>query len=130
MLLVLPALPCTAVAEADCLILLVDGKVGLQAGDREVLDWLRTHHPRKHLLLAVNKCDNQSKADLMAAEFWELGLTPHTLSAINGSGTGELLDEMAKVRQPWGECRIQEVMADQWGACAEFHAGLLFALLC
>jgi GTP-binding protein len=96
------------VGEADCLILLVDGKAGLQPGDSEVLDWLRTHHPRKPVLLAVNKCDNQAKADLMAAEFWELGLTPHSLSAINGSGTGELLDEMAKVGSAGG--RVGDVL--------------------
>eukprot|EP00967_Tisochrysis_lutea_P006616 scaffold7872_cov18-Tisochrysis_lutea.AAC.2 len=53
------------VEEADSVVLLVDGKAGLQAGDREVLDWLRTNHPRKKVHLAVNKCDNVSKADLM-----------------------------------------------------------------
>ena len=51
--------------EADSVVLLVDGKAGLQPGDREVLDWLRQNHPRKKVHLAVNKCDNVSKADLM-----------------------------------------------------------------
>jgi hypothetical protein len=31
---------------------------------------------------------------LQAAEFWELGLEPHPISAISGTGTGELLDAM------------------------------------
>lgn len=59
---------CTGVEEADSVVLLVDGKAGLQPGDREVLDWLRTNHPRKRVTLAVNKCDNVSKADLMVRQ--------------------------------------------------------------
>ena len=37
-------------------------------------------------MLAVNKCDNVAKADLLAAEFWALGLEPVAVSAISGSG--------------------------------------------
>mmetsp|Transcript_429 Transcript_429/g.1066 ORF Transcript_429/g.1066 Transcript_429/m.1066 type:complete len:654 (+) Transcript_429:34-1995(+) len=88
------------VEEADSVVLLVDGKAGLQAGDREVLDWLRTNHPRKKVHLAVNKCDNVSKADLMASEFWELGLEPIPISAITGSGTGEMLDALVQSLPP------------------------------
>ncbi|KAF5828667.1 P-loop containing nucleoside triphosphate hydrolase protein [Dunaliella salina] len=88
------------VEEADSVVLLVDGKAGLQAGDREILDWLRTNHPRKKVHLAVNKCDNVSKADLMASEFWELGLEPIPISAITGSGTGEMLDALVQALPP------------------------------
>ena len=59
---------CTGVAEADAVVLLADGQVGLQAGDQEILMWLRTHHPDKRLILAVNKCENSAKSDLMVRE--------------------------------------------------------------
>jgi predicted GTPase len=85
------------VAEADVVVLLVDGRVGLQPGDRDVLSWLRAQQPAKEVLLAVNKCDNPGSADLAASEFWELGLEPHPVSAINGSGTGDMLDALVKV---------------------------------
>ena len=49
-------------------MLLADGQVGLQAGDQEILMWLRTHHPDKRLILAVNKCENSAKSDLMVRE--------------------------------------------------------------
>ncbi len=91
-------------AESDVVVLLVDGRVGVQPGDRDVLEWLRTHHPRKQVILAVNKCDNAAKADLAASEFWELGLEPRPISAINGFGTGDMLDALVKVRVP-GSCR-------------------------
>jgi small GTP-binding protein len=52
------------VAEADVVLLLVDGQAGLQAGDREILDWLRHSHPTKPVLLAVNKCESPQKADM------------------------------------------------------------------
>lgn len=87
----------SGVSEAHVVILVCDGKEGVQSGDREVLDWLRQHHPDKPLLLAVNKCDNASRADLAAAEFWELGLQPYTLSSITGTGAAELLDAMKLV---------------------------------
>lgn len=38
------------------------------------------------MVLAVNKCENVGKADLMAAEFWDTGLEPIPVSAISGSG--------------------------------------------
>lgn len=38
------------------------------------------------VVLAVNKCENASKADLQAAEFWSSGLEPFPVSAISGSG--------------------------------------------
>ncbi|KAJ9514837.1 hypothetical protein QJQ45_028497 [Haematococcus lacustris] len=86
------------VAEADCVVLLVDGKAGLQTGDRDVLDWLRSNHPGKPLRLAVNKCDNVAKADMMLADFWELGMEPFPLSAITGTGTAELLESIMQAR--------------------------------
>ena len=52
------------------LIMLVDGQAGLQPGDRDILDWLRTKHPNKPVVLAVNKCENTQKADIMVGLTW------------------------------------------------------------
>ncbi|KAI8466297.1 MAG: P-loop containing nucleoside triphosphate hydrolase protein [Monoraphidium minutum] len=88
------------VTEADSIVLMVDGQSGLQPGDEEILDWLRHNHPAKPVVLAVNKCESSTKADLQAAEFWELGLQPHAVSAISGSGTGELMDAVVRTLPP------------------------------
>lgn len=83
-----------AVEEADALVLVVDGQTGSSASDEEVLIWLRRTHPNKPITLAVNKCENVKKADEQVAEFWETGLEPLAVSAISGSGTGEVLDSI------------------------------------
>lgn len=82
------------------MVLLVDGQAGLQAGDGEIVSWLRSTHPTKPIVLAVNKCEAAQKADLYASEFWEMGLTPHTVSAMSGTGTGEMLDALMDVLPP------------------------------
>lgn len=82
------------VAEAHTVVLVVDGQAGVQPGDEEILGWLRTRHPDKKVLLAVNKCESSQRSAIMASEFWELGLEPLPVSAISGSGTGELLDAL------------------------------------
>ena len=82
-----------ALVEASVAILLVDGQFGLTEGDREIAEWLRRQSVP--VLLAVNKCESVDMGEAQAAEFWELGLgTPYPISAIHGSGTGELLDEV------------------------------------
>ncbi len=43
----------------------------------------------------MNKCENAAVADQQAADFWALGLEPIAVSAISGSGTGDLLDHLA-----------------------------------
>jgi len=89
-----------AVTEASCLIMVVDGQTGSTAIDDEVVGWLRKVHSDKPVVLAVNKCENQAKADLQAAEFWDMGLEPFPVSAISGSGTGDLLDQLVKALPP------------------------------
>jgi GTP-binding protein len=85
-----------AVEESDSVILVVDGQTGPTASDEEVLTWLRQSHPGKSVTLAVNKCENVGKADEQASVFWEFGIEPIAVSAISGSGTGELLDMAIK----------------------------------
>ncbi len=84
-----------AIEEADAIIFMVDVESGVTGMDEDVSRLLRKVD--KPVFLAVNKVDNaQREAD--AVEFYALGLGEYyTLSSINGSGTGELLDALAEV---------------------------------
>lgn len=88
-----------ALVEASVAILVVDGQIGVTPGDREIAQWLRQQ--QVPVLLAVNKCESVERGAIQAAEFWELGLgEPYPISAIHGSGTGELLDELIEHLPP------------------------------
>ena len=85
----------TAISEADVIIFLVDVNEGPTAGDGEIADLLR--RSSKPVLLAANKADNQRRRQ-DAMEFYELGLgDPLPLSALHGTGTGDLLEALLKV---------------------------------
>jgi GTP-binding protein len=81
-----------AIEEAAVILFMTDVMTGITDLDAEVADMLRKS--KKKVLLVVNKVDNHERA-MAANEFYALGFE-HTffLSAISGSGTGELLDEM------------------------------------
>ncbi|KAJ1421998.1 Small GTP-binding protein domain [Sesbania bispinosa] len=81
-----------AVEESSVIIFLVDGQAGLTAADVEIADWLRKNYSNKCVILAVNKCESPRKRIMQASEFWSLGFEPIPISAISGTGTGELLD--------------------------------------
>lgn len=79
-----------AVDEADVLLFVVDVIEGLTPLDKEVASLLR--RTKKPVLLVANKADNH-EIGYGAGEFYALGLgDPFPISAINGSGTGDLLD--------------------------------------
>ena len=84
-----------AIDEADAIIFMVDVESGVTGMDEDVAKLLRKVD--KPVFLTVNKVDNtQRVAD--AVEFYSLGLGEYyTVSSINGSGTGELLDALVKV---------------------------------
>lgn len=83
-----------AIEEADAILFLVDVKEGLTPMDEDVADLLRKT-PKKVILVA-NKVDNTQRAN-DHAEFYSLGLGEiYSISAINGSGTGDLLDELVR----------------------------------
>ena len=93
-----------ALVEASVAIFVVDGQFGLTEGDREIATWLRRQSVP--VLLAVNKCESLEQGLAQAAEFWELGLgEPYPISAIHGSGTGELLDEVITHLPPVDELK-------------------------
>lgn len=91
-----------ALTEATVAIFVVDGQVGLTGGDEAIASWLREQSVP--VLLAVNKCESPTTGLVQAAQFWELGLdNPFPISAIHGSGTGELLDELIQHLPPPSE---------------------------
>ncbi len=83
-----------AIEEADIIVFVVDVEEGISPMDEEVAKLLRK--VKKPIFMAVNKVDN-SMRDANAVEFYNLGLGEYyTISSINGSGTGELLDAMVE----------------------------------
>ena len=81
-----------AIADADALIFLMDGREGLTPMDREIADLLRGVN--KPVFVAINKIDTP-KSDPLISEFYELGWEPlYPLSAEHGAGVAELLDAL------------------------------------
>ncbi|ARV07560.1 ribosome biogenesis GTPase Der [Polaribacter sp. SA4-10] len=84
-----------AIEEADIIIFVVDVEEGITPMDAEVAKMLRK--VKKPIFTAVNKVDNAMR-DADAVEFYNLGLGDyHTISSINGSGTGDILDAIAAI---------------------------------
>ena len=83
-----------ATEEADLILFLVDVDNGVTDLDAQVASILR--RTSKPVLLVANKTDNNEQVYL-AAEFYTLGLgDPYCISAMTGSGTGDLLDEVLR----------------------------------
>ncbi len=84
-----------AIDEADIIVFVVDVEEGITPMDEEVANILRK--VKKPIFMAVNKVDNAMR-DADAVEFYNLGLGEyHTISSINGSGTGDLLDAITTI---------------------------------
>jgi GTP-binding protein len=91
-----------AVAEADVILLVMDGKVGPQPGDDEVVEYLR--RTAKPLLLAVNKIDHPGREENLP-EFYRFGISPlYPISATHGLGVAALLEALAERLPP-----VQEI---------------------
>lgn len=83
-----------AIEQADVILFVVDAMNGITDLDDSVAEKLR--RSRKPVILVANKVDSSSWL-YNVPEFYKLGLgEPYPISAINGSGTGELLDEIVK----------------------------------
>ncbi|MDJ0927794.1 MAG: ribosome biogenesis GTPase Der [Gammaproteobacteria bacterium] len=84
-----------AVAEADVVIVLVDGFDGVTPDDARVVDLIR--RSGKNAVLAVNKSEGQPPAEAVA-EFFALGLgEPEAISATRGDGVDRLLDRVSEL---------------------------------
>ncbi|MFN3951823.1 MAG: ribosome biogenesis GTPase Der [Thermaurantimonas sp.] len=87
-----------AIEESHVIIFVVDGREGLTPLDEEVAELIR--RSRKPHILAVNKVDSPSN-DYVISDFFTLGFTNvFPISAVNGHGTGELLDKVISYL-PW-----------------------------
>ena len=88
-----------AIEEADLIVFVVDVEQGITPMDTEVSKLLRK--VKKPTFVVVNKVDNAMREN-DALEFYNLGLGDYfTISSINGSGTGDLLDALAlKMPEP------------------------------
>lgn len=99
-----------AMEEADVILFIVDALNGVTEADREVVEILRRKQrivndkPQPPIILVANKADSQS-ARLNALDFYSLGLgEPYPISAIHGTGTGDLLDAaVAQFPEPEAE---------------------------
>ncbi|CEN36955.1 GTPase Der (fragment) [Capnocytophaga canimorsus] len=83
-----------AIDEADAIVFMVDVEDGITGMDETVADLLRKS--KKPVFVAVNKVDSNNRV-ANSHEFYAFGFeNVYTLSSINGSGTGELLDDLVK----------------------------------
>ena len=83
-----------AIEEATVIIFVLDVMTGIVDLDEMVANLLRKS--KKQVFLAANKVDNTERVGL-SSEFWTLGLgNVYDISATNGSGTGEILDDIIK----------------------------------
>lgn len=96
-----------AMEEADVLLFVVDALVGVVSLDQEFANIVR--RSKKPVFLVANKADNYERADLVY-EFYELALGEvFSISALNGTGTGDLLDTIVEALP---EDKPEPTMAD------------------
>ena len=94
-----------AAAEADAVLFLVDGESGITPADQEVAEILRRQRSRPGdggppILLIVNKCETAGRR-AQAVEFYALGMgDPIPISALHGTGTGDMLDRLVEALGP------------------------------
>ncbi|HET98431.1 MAG TPA: ribosome biogenesis GTPase Der, partial [Desulfurivibrio alkaliphilus] len=82
-----------AVAEADMVLFLLDGREGVMPEDRDVVDILRRSGKKVHYL--VNKIDAPDQAARLLPPFYELGVDQlWPLSAAHGLGLNDVLDQV------------------------------------
>ena len=90
-----------AISEADAVLFVNDGEAGVTSPDLEVASILRRSQKKLEdgtywppIFVVVNKCENEARRNA-AAEFYELGLgDPIAISAVHGTSTGDLLDQL------------------------------------
>ncbi len=90
-----------AIDEADAIIFMVDAREGITPLDKDVADLLRKS--KKKVFLVANKVDTPKQTEYIG-ELYALGFKEvYPVSSVNGSGTGELLDDVVKIFSPVSE---------------------------
>jgi len=85
-----------ALREADLILFVVDGQTTIFPQDKEIASLLRKE--KKPVILVVNKMDNPRLRKMIDPNILRLGFkSPILVSALNGSGTGDLLDNIVKL---------------------------------
>ena len=81
-----------AIEEADVVLLMVDGREGLQAGDQALVQYLRSQNKAFHLV--INKIDGVGE-EMAASDFYQLGIDPiHAIAASHNRGVRKLIEEV------------------------------------
>jgi len=98
-----------AIKEADAVLFITDADSGVTPADREVAQILRRHQQEidgqlwPPVILVANKADSESRR-MQAYQFYELGIgDPYPISALHGTGTGDLLDALVATFRKTGE---------------------------
>lgn len=108
-----------AVAEADMVIFIVDGRQGMTPHDKTITDFLRK--AGRPVMLVVNKAEGM-KYTSVTADFYELGLgDPYVISAAHGDGVTDLVEEA--LNQAIGQQTVLEDPAE------EKHRGVKLAIV-
>lgn len=91
-----------AIEDSDVILFIVDGQSGVTPADHEIADILRRKQREVDgefwppIVLVVNKAES-AQVRQGAGEFYELGMgEPYPVSALHGTGTGDLLDEVVR----------------------------------
>lgn len=102
----------TAIKEADLLLFVVDTKTGIMPADLELAKKFKKI--QKPIILVANKTDNNRSRQYLS-DFYKLNLDqPWPVSAINGVGTGDLLDEVViQLKKIKNKKRSKEVPSDE-----------------
>lgn len=110
-----------AIDEADLILFVVDASNGVTDLDDHVASILR--RSKKPILLVANKTDiGDSRFNI--AEFYSLGLgDPFDISAVNGTGTGDLLDEVVKKMPLQEEEETTEIDVPRFAIVGRPNAG-------
>lgn len=103
-----------AIQEADAILFVTDVQSGVTPADHEVADILRRHQreangePWPPVILVVNKAESAARRD-QVYQFYELGMgDPHPVSALHGTGTGDMLDALVGTFRISGEEHADE----------------------
>jgi GTPase len=98
-----------AMEESDVILFIVDGQTGLTPADEEIAEILRRKQRKidgkfvPPVILVVNKAES-AKIRQLTSEFYELGMgEPFAISAMHGTGTGDLLDAVISYIEEIGE---------------------------
>ncbi|WP_027185720.1 ribosome biogenesis GTPase Der [Desulfovibrio inopinatus] len=96
-----------AVLAADIVLLVVDGREGLNPIDERVAELLR--ESESTTLLIVNKVDGPEKADILTAEFHTMGLELEPVSSEHGYNIQDLKERLAEMLPEEDESALQDV---------------------